>query len=903
MALFERSESAWSSTIAFLLCFTFMLTTGFQPAHAAHEQDIDDVVNWVFCQAGDRSDCGSFPGGQSLAARYSAEQVQAALRDGVLETRDHVRNAYRSYFREYCAVPASRRTKESEARLAAAEAEVATAEAELKEVEARLEARRAAEETAKLAATAKSEVETADERLARAKTSLTLAKQQAQTSQGNTEALQTAISEVTQARTELAIMAISDAEIMQAITNADDLITKARAEIRKEETAVKDETDIAVYYTMKIPDAQLAVNDATNYANMFPDVSDMFNQATLRLYAIDRWREAAYILSSDIRGSGRTELQDIANRLAKLRQEVDNQNNAPYFYGTNTQSSESRLLALIELVNALSPFKYNFNDFDINEYDYSELNFPRLYFLFNIVLFIEETNSSLDPRPTLITTLRDIVGMFEPGGDLGLADITESKSREARIDYDQYLSQLNKFKEARANLHAAEQNLAEYQGKLAAAQERLTATQERLTAAQERLTAAELAKTAAEKLGESKNAVEAATERLITAAQKLAEVGGTDAIRAALTSAEREIEAAEASLAEATMILVDIRGPSGLGPNLTVAQAKLAEADTKLAEVRETERISEQDCLAHPPPTRPDPRTLEKVAERESALSTARAASSFLSRTVVNRIQNLRSPGESSFEKPKNTSSNITGINAGDVALPDYRLNMAAVELSHSKSQISGQFETRSSHALAMMETLLTPQRLAGIGVGTEYTRESLLGGSVKRSKGLTATAYLAEILNKNFILVPQAALTLLDKEKQLPSGAKDDEKTMRTLFSLTILGQKQWGSLELSGFGQLAYTREDSTTTDNDAIYLGQATAGGECALAVRANTHLFVGASMGYDLARSESTSDRFSYDGKLGLRSQLGSRTELSLSISTGGRDDERTTSGNVFVKIFF
>ena len=244
----------------------------------------------------------------------------------------------------------------------------------------------------------------------------------------------------------------------------------------------------------------------------------------------------------------------------------------------------------------------------------------------------------------------------------------------------------------------------------------------------------------------------------------------------------------------------------------------------------------------------------------------------------------------------------MTGINAGQDVRPDYPPNMG-VAFNHSKSRISGQFETRSSYVLAMTETLLTPQRLAGLGLGIEDTRESLLGGSVKRSRGLTATAYLAEILNKNFTLVPQAALTFLDKEKQLASGAKDDEKTMRTLFSLSILGQKQWGTLELSGFGQLAYTREDSATTDDDAIYLGQAIAGGECALAVRANTHLFIGASMGYDLARSESTSDRFSYDGKLGLRSQLGSRTELSLSISTGGRDDERTTSGNIFVKIFF
>ena len=292
-------------------------------------------------------------------------------------------------------------------------------------------------------------------------------------------------------------------------------------------------------------------------------------------------------------------------------------------------------------------------------------------------------------------------------------------------------------------------------------------------------------------------------------------------------------------------------------------------------------------------------RCAEHISEREATLASVRAASAYLSRTVVNRVQKLRPSGGTSFSRPARTSRGVTGINAGDNMVPDYPPNLA-IDVGYSKSSGGeGLFETRSSYVLVMTDTLLTPQRLVGFGVGTEYTRESLLGGTQRRTRGLTATAYLAEILNKNFTLVPQAALTYLNKNKKFTPTPEDAEKGIRTLFSLTMLGQKQWGKVELSGFGQLAYTHEGG----GDSIYLGQAIAGGEFAFAVRADARLFVGASMGYDLVRSESTSDRFSYDGKVGLRSPLGSRAELSLSISTSRKDEEETTSGNVFVKIFF
>ena len=240
-------------------------------------------------------------------------------------------------------------------------------------------------------------------------------------------------------------------------------------------------------------------------------------------------------------------------------------------------------------------------------------------------------------------------------------------------------------------------------------------------------------------------------------------------------------------------------------------------------------------------------------------------------------------------------------MNAGDGVRPDYPPNVA-LDISHARSRVTDQFETRSSYVLALTDMLLSPQLLFGIGVGTEYTRESLLGGSVKHTRGLTGTMYFAAILNENFTLVPQAALSVLEKEKTLVSGQKDDDSLTRTLISVAVLGQKQWGALELSGFGQYSYTNEDGSAFDED-IYLGQVIAGAEIAFKVKDNARLFMGASMDYDLIRPESTSDKFGWEGKVGLRSQLGSNAEFSLSISTSRKDEEETTSGNIFVKFFF
>ncbi len=369
--------------------------------------------------------------------------------------------------------------------------------------------------------------------------------------------------------------------------------------------------------------------------------------------------------------------------------------------------------------------------------------------------------------------------------------------------------------------------------------------------------------------------------------QRYASVAGyVDAARKAADAAKGEADTAKKAAENAGKYAMDAAMAGDVAGARATDAGEAADKANERATAARTHAAAARRCAEH-------------VSEREATLASARAASAYLSRTVVNRVQKLRPSGGSSFSRPARTSSNLTGLNAGDNMVPDYPANLA-VDVGYSKSSGGeGLFETRSSYVLVMTDTLLTPQRLIGFGVGTEYTRESLLGGTQRRTRGLTATAYLAEILNKNFTLVPQAALTYLNKNKKFTPTPEDAERGIRTLFSLTMLGQKQWGKVELSGFGQLAYTHEGG----GDSIYLGQAIAGGEFAFAVKTDARLFVGASMGYDLVRSESTSDRFSYDGKVGLRSPLGSRAELSLSISTSRKDEEETTSGNVFVKIFF
>ena len=298
----------------------------------------------------------------------------------------------------------------------------------------------------------------------------------------------------------------------------------------------------------------------------------------------------------------------------------------------------------------------------------------------------------------------------------------------------------------------------------------------------------------------------------------------------------------------------------------------------------------------------------EEVAARESTLSALRAASAYLSRTITNRVQKLRPAGGSSFQRPARLARGKTGLNAGDVTRPTYPSNLA-MDVGYSSSRGGDDlFKARSLYVLVMTDTLLTRQRLVGAGVGTEYTRQSLLGSSVRRTRGLTATVYAAEILNETFTLLPQAALTHLRKKTTkttaTSTGEGDEGNAMRTLCSLTLLAQKQWSGLEMSGFGQFAYTYETAFgSAGGDAAYLGQAITGGEFALPVTTSIRLFMGASLAYDVTRSKSNSDRLGYEGNLGVRSPLGSQAEFSLSVTASGNDEETTTGGNVFVKVFF
>ena len=292
-----------------------------------------------------------------------------------------------------------------------------------------------------------------------------------------------------------------------------------------------------------------------------------------------------------------------------------------------------------------------------------------------------------------------------------------------------------------------------------------------------------------------------------------------------------------------------------------------------------------------------------EVSERESTLATARAASVYVSRTVVNRVQKLRPVGQSSFGSGALSSGGMTGINAGEDVLPDYPPNLA-VDVGYSRSQNRrGLFNARSNYVLFLTDRLLTTKRLFGFGAGMEYTRESLLGGVDRRSRGITATAYLAQILTEDITLVPQAAVTYLDKTSEA-SDLSEDNKAIRGLGSLTVLRLTQQGGMELSTFGQFAYTHEEPVgSSSDDAVYLGQAIAGGEAAFAVWADARLFVGASLGYDVIRSESSGGRLGYGANLGLRSWLGATTEFSLSLTANRQDEEETLAGNVFVKVFF
>ena len=294
-----------------------------------------------------------------------------------------------------------------------------------------------------------------------------------------------------------------------------------------------------------------------------------------------------------------------------------------------------------------------------------------------------------------------------------------------------------------------------------------------------------------------------------------------------------------------------------------------------------------------------------EAVEHESALSTTEESASALSRAVINRVLALRPAGGGGFRSPASgaAAAGSTGLNAGDEPLPDYPANVS-VDVSYGKTRLPGRFETRSAYAVSMTDTLLDWDNLFGYGVGVEQVRESLLGGASKRTRGITATAYMAQILDDNFTLVPQASLSYLLKKR-----AGDRGKAGRAMLSLTVLGQEAVDAVELSGFGQLVYSHE-KPFGDGRRVYLGQAVAGAELAMAMPDGTGAqpFVGMRADYDLTRSETDTrkkddEKFGWEASAGLRSVLETGTAFTATVSHARKGDERSTTGSVFVKFFF
>ena len=162
----------------------------------------------------------------------------------------------------------------------------------------------------------------------------------------------------------------------------------------------------------------------------------------------------------------------------------------------------------------------------------------------------------------------------------------------------------------------------------------------------------------------------------------------------------------------------------------------------------------------------------EEVSEKEATLSSIRAASAYLSRTVVNRVQKLHPAGGNSFARPARTSKGMSGINAGDETLPDYPPNLA-IDIGYSES--SGQGPLRSQLSLRSRHdgyAAHTDSVLLGFGVGTEYTHARRCWEGVQRrtQRPHGNCLCLRRFSTKTLLFVPQAALTYLNKKQEVLS-------------------------------------------------------------------------------------------------------------------------------------
>lgn len=282
----------------------------------------------------------------------------------------------------------------------------------------------------------------------------------------------------------------------------------------------------------------------------------------------------------------------------------------------------------------------------------------------------------------------------------------------------------------------------------------------------------------------------------------------------------------------------------------------------------------------------------------ESALAATGEAAAVVSHTVIARVLALRPAAGGGFRRPAAAArGRPTGLNAGDEPLPDYPDN-ASIDVTHGKTRSPGRFESRSTWIVAGRDTLLDWNRLLGYGVGVEQIREALPGG-YRRTRGIAATAWMAQILDDNFTVVPQAALSWLFK--RLPDGRNG--KAGRAMLSLSLLGQATAGYIDLSGFAQAVYSYEKPVGAGR-RVYLGQAIAGAEAAVELGETGYQpFVGVRAAYDLARSRDGGRKLGWDASAGLRAALASNATFDIALSFARKGDERGASGNAFVKFFF
>ncbi len=292
----------------------------------------------------------------------------------------------------------------------------------------------------------------------------------------------------------------------------------------------------------------------------------------------------------------------------------------------------------------------------------------------------------------------------------------------------------------------------------------------------------------------------------------------------------------------------------------------------------------------------------EILKESDAALS--RQASSYYSRTVLNRVRTLRAASKSGFSPPSQSASKdtATGINAGDDTSGKVIDNIA-VSLGASETRSKGRFKSRAMYLLATTDKVINTKSVIGFGVGLENSRVNFGAGMGREGKsaGVTLTAYGAHILNDNFFVAPQFSAAYLRKRTEQSQVVNQEDDAWRMMGSLALVGQHAMDNVELSGVGQVVYTHENTEGTGG-RVYVGQSLLNGEVTYTGHNKVHPYLGVTGTYDFVRSAST-ERFGYEISAGLRAAPGSRRSVTLSVAYGKRDDEKTKSGNLFLRVFW